>query len=59
LKCNRCYMDTKNLDNFLIHDKKVCPKRLIPCKKCKQLVAFEDIPTHQAQKGANHTFLIL
>ena len=59
LKCNRCNMDTENLDNFIKHDKSVCPKRLIPCQRCKQLVAFEDIPKHQAEKGANHTFRIL
>lgn len=59
LKCNRCGMNTENIDNFIKHDKSVCPKRLIPCQRCKQLVAFEDIPNHQAEKGANHTFRIL
>ena len=59
LVCNRCGMNTENIDNFLKHDKSVCPKRLIPCQRCKQLVVFEDIPKHQAEKGANHTFKIL
>ena len=57
--CNRCGLNTENIDNFLRHDKSVCTKRLIPCLRCKQLVAFEDIPKHQAEKGENHAFRIL
>ena len=56
--CPRCNIECTDLESVINHNKKDCPERLIPCKKCKVLVKFKDIDDHIEEKGHEHSFRI-
>ena len=56
--CPRCNIECTDLESVINHNKKDCPERLIPCKKCKVLVKFKDIDNHIEEKGHEHSFMI-